>query len=236
MVNINRLQEYPIFSDLSEAELADLAARLVKRSFARNAYLYYPGTPGLNMYLVESGLVRQFFCDNTGREFMLNLIGPRSTISLPLLREDQVRATGAAAHQPAVVLCLSREDLFYFMERSPQFMRNVYADLTNSLLKLMVHTRSLASASLLERLAAILLYLWRVGQGSRSGVGTDDKITLPLSQSEIAGWLGASRGRLNRALSQLEQLGILRVNGQQLQILDRSRLEQMAEGLTPLQL
>lgn len=236
MIYSNQLIEYPIFTGLSEAELSSIAARLVKRTFARNAYLYYPGTPGLNMYLVESGLVRQFFCDNTGREFLLNLIGPRSSISLPLLKDEQLRATGAAAQLPSVVLSLSREDLFYFMERSPQLMRNVYVDLTNSLLKSMVHARSLASASLMERLAVILLYLWRIAQKSAAPQELGDKITLPLSQTEIAGWLGASRGRLNRALSQLEQMGLLRVNGQQLQILDRSRLERMAEGLIPPQL
>jgi CRP-like cAMP-binding protein len=228
MITAAEIQDYPLFSGLSEAELASLASRIVKRSFARNAYLYYPGNPGLSMYLVESGLVRQFFCNAQGREFLLNLVGPRSSISLPFLKDDQVRPTGAAAQTPTVVLCLGREDFFYFMERSPQLMRNVYIDLTNSLRKLMLHTRSLASASLNERLAAILLYLSRLHPGQESR----DAFPLPLSQADLAGWLGASRGRLNRALSHLVKLGILRVDGQQILILDRSQLERLAEGLT----
>lgn len=232
MIPVSHLQDYPLFSGLSEADLAGLAARLVRRTFAKNAYLYYPGNPGLSMYLVESGLVRQFFCDGKGNEFLLNLVGPRSSISLPFLNDKQVRPTGAAAQVQTIVLCLAREDLFYFMDRSSQLMHNVYTDLTNSLIKLMMHTRMLASANLNERLAAILLYLSRTAQGPWPGTGSRDEFILPMSQTDLAGWLGASRGRLNRALGHLEKLELVRLNGQRLQILDRQQLEQIAEGLT----
>jgi CRP/FNR family transcriptional regulator len=232
MIHVSQLQDYPLFSGLSEDVLAGLAERLVRRTLAKDAYLYYPGNPGLSMYLVESGLVRQFFCDSNGNEFLLNLVGPRSSISLPFLNDKQVRPTGAAAQVQTIVLCLSREDLFYFMDRSSELMHNVYTDLTNSLIKLMMHSRMLASANLNERLAAILLYMSRTAQGPWPANGSRDEFILPMSQTDLAGWLGASRGRLNRVLNDFEKLGLVRLDGQRLQILDRPQLERIAEGLT----
>jgi CRP/FNR family transcriptional regulator len=227
MSRVYQLREYPLFTGLNETELTNLAACLVKRTFAKNAYLYYPGNPGLSIYLVESGLVRQFFCDITGQEFLLNLAGPGTSLGLPLLIDDRVRASGAAAQLTSVVLILEREDLFYFMERSPQFMYNVYTEVALSLRKLFMLTRSLASLDLNGRLAGILLYLAAINPSQES----KDNLDLPLTQAEMASWIGASRGRINRAINKLEQRGLIGVKGPTISILDRQELEKLTEGL-----
>jgi DNA-binding GntR family transcriptional regulator len=54
---------------------------------------------------------------------------------------------------------------------------------------------------------------------------------LPISQAELANWLGTSRGHLNRALDRLEQLGLIRIERQLLTILDRPGLRRITEGL-----
>jgi hypothetical protein len=45
----------------------------------------------VNIYLAESGLIHMFFTNTAGQEFLLDLIGPRSIVEIPLLREDQSR-------------------------------------------------------------------------------------------------------------------------------------------------
>jgi pimeloyl-ACP methyl ester carboxylesterase len=49
MLTIDQLRTYPLFAGLTEIELAGLASCLIKRTFARNAYIYFPGNPGLNL-------------------------------------------------------------------------------------------------------------------------------------------------------------------------------------------
>lgn len=61
MLSIDQIREYPLFAGLDETELAYPSACLSKRAFAKGAYIYYPGNPSLNTYLVETGLVRLFF-------------------------------------------------------------------------------------------------------------------------------------------------------------------------------
>jgi len=84
MVNVTSLQGYPLFAGLSETELIQLAPHFFKRTYGKNAYLYHPGNPGLYLYLVESGQVRIFFSDSRGKEYFVNLMGPRNTLSVPL--------------------------------------------------------------------------------------------------------------------------------------------------------
>jgi len=228
MLTADQLRLYPLFAGLTVDELSRLALSLSKRTVAKGAYLYYPGNPGLYTYLVEAGLIRLFFTNANGEEFLLNLVGPRETFGLPLLLDDQLRVMGAAARQTSVVLVISREDLFHWMECFPTLMRNVYLDLSISARKLILNTRSLVTISLRGRLANMLL---RLGAKGKDQGKDSDKIILPLTQTEIAGWLNASRGRLNRAMKELQQLGLIRVDGQRIFILDREGLQRMTEDI-----
>ena len=228
MLTTGQLSLYPLFAGLTEAELSKLAPSLSKRTVSKGAYLYYPGNPGLYTYLVESGLIRLFFTNANGQEFILNLVGPRETFGLPLLLDDQLRVMGAAAQQTSVVLVISREDLFHWMECCPTLMHNVYIDLAMSARKLILNTRSLVTISLNGRLATMLL---RLSAKSKERGDDFDKIILPLSQAEIASWINASRGRLNRAMKELQQLGLIRIDGQIIFILDREGLLRMTEDI-----
>ena len=225
MPNTDHLQKYPLFEDLTESELAGLLPHIHKRVFAKGVYLFHPGNPGLNLYLVESGMVRLFFAGTRGQEFLLNLAGPRTCVGLPLLMDDQVRIIGAAAHQDAVVLSLSRDVAFDFMKRSPQFMFNIYLQMSNSLRMLGRYTQSIATLSLDGRMASLFLHLNR-----DNNRGKTNEVKLPVSQAEIAGWVGASRGRVNRVLAKMQELNLIRVEGQKILLLDRQGLEKMAEA------
>ncbi len=227
MLNADQLRKYPLFSGLSDDELAKLAPCLTKRQYAKGAYLFHPGSPVLNMYVVESGLVRAFFTNSHGEEFMLDLIGPRSAVGLPLMREDQTRMLGASAVTPLVSLVMAQQDLIRFSQRSPQLMRNVSDLVHGSMEKLLIHIRSLVTLGVNGRLAGVFLYLSR----SDGDLNVKTEIDLPLSQTDLANWIGASRGHLNRAISHLEESGLICVQEHKLVILDRPGLERASEEL-----
>jgi CRP/FNR family cyclic AMP-dependent transcriptional regulator len=226
MLNNDQIRMYPIFAGLTDAELAGVAPILKKRAFAAGAYIYYPGNPGLHSYLVESGLVRLFVSTASGQELTLKLVGPQEVFGLPLLDDEQARLIGAVAHQPAVLYAIARQDFLQLMDRSPQFMCNIYKDLATDARRLLLHLRSLATLNLNGRLAAMLLRL------EKENDGEDYIVDMPLNQEAFASWLGASRGRLNQAIHQLEDLGMIRVEGSEIVILDYPALERMTEEQT----
>ena len=197
---------------------------MTKRAFAKGAYIFYPGNPCLYTYFIESGLLRLFFVNTSGQEFLLNLIHPYNLFGFPLLGNDQFRLTGAAAYQPSVVLSISRDNLIQFMSESSKLMQNLYQELIINSRKLILHIRSLVTLSLLGRLAAMLLRLANLHEKQTQ------MIDMPLSQEELASWLGASRGRLNQALNQLQHQCLIQVDGQKILILDLKGLENLTEN------
>jgi CRP/FNR family cyclic AMP-dependent transcriptional regulator len=226
MLSIEQLRNYPIFAGLTEVELSGVPPILKKRAFADGAYIYYPGNPGLHSYLVKSGQVRLFLCTAAGQEMTLKLIGPQEVFGLPLLDDEQVRLTGAVVYQPSILYSIMRKDLLQLMDRSPRFMRNIYQDLVTDARRLLLHLRSLATLNLNGRIAAMLLRLARMTADGQY------LVDMPLNQEEFASWLGASRGRLNQAIHQFEDIGLIRLEESEIVIQDYPGLERISEEQT----
>ena len=84
----------------------------------------------------------------------------------------------------------------------------------------------LTTLNLNGRLATMLLRL------ASKNANQEYIIDFPIRQEDLAGWVGASRGRLNQAMQLLQQLGLIRVEGQKIVILDYPGLERMSEEQT----
>src|SRR6516164_1915804 len=75
------LKSVPIFSGLNEPEVAFLTARVVPRKFVAGELIFGEGEPCSGLYVVESGSVRIFKSSPGGREQVLSIDGPGSSIA-----------------------------------------------------------------------------------------------------------------------------------------------------------
>ena len=225
MINVKQLEQYPLFSGLSDEALENLANAITKHTFARNAYIFYPGNPGVNLYLIESGMVRLFMINSNGEEFLLNLSKAREVFGLPGLIGNGIRPAGAAAIETTILLTLSRADMDHFVDIYPQFARNLLIEMSNNLRNLLEYTRAVTYLSLNARLVSFILHMVKSSWNQADRL----ELELPLTQAELATWMGASRGRVNRELKKLQQLGLIDTKGQKLLVMDLPGLEHLAE-------
>lgn len=219
-----QLRRYPLFADLSERELTSLASNIVRRSFAKGTHIYHPGSPGLNLYVVEAGWVRLFYANHRGEEFLMDLITPPDCFGLPLLPDHQTRVTGAIALRDTVLLSLSRDIMFDAMRRFPQLGLNVYLEMSNAMRLLGEYANMIATVSVPGRLAWMLLHF-----SSKYPDDKKDEIDLPITQADVASMIGSSRGRVNRALAQFEEQGLIRVGEHKILILSLAGLVKISE-------
>jgi CRP-like cAMP-binding protein len=217
------LKDYSLFAGLTSEELARVAPHMYRRAVPRGSYLFRPDTPGHNTYIVEEGMIRLFFANLAGEEFILNLVPPGEVFGVPVPREEIVRVYGASAFRDSSVLSIEGRILLEIAAGIPQLMLNLYSDVLKDLRNLTLHTRMLATARIETRLAAMLLHL---GTGRGSG---EPGNSILLTQSELATWIGASRGRVNRAISQFEGQGWIRVDRKRIHILNLQELKGIAE-------
>ncbi len=168
-----------------------------------------------SLWLVYSGRVAISARATDGREAVMAVLGPGAVFGeIPLfdggLRSADVRALTATnlirvPYENVRALVLDRPDVLWAMIR-------LLAG------RLRATNDALADSVFLDvagRTAKRLLEL----------AGTDDEFRMPLTQEELAGMVGASRERVNRAIATFVKLGWLQIEGRtRYTILDRSEL------------
>ncbi|HEY1265339.1 MAG TPA: cyclic nucleotide-binding domain-containing protein, partial [Terriglobales bacterium] len=95
---------------MSESELTFLAQRAVPRRFAPGEMVFGEGEPCAGLYVVQSGNIRIFKSSASGREQVLGIEGPGSSVAeLPVFDGGHYPASVAAVDD-ATLLFVSKQD------------------------------------------------------------------------------------------------------------------------------
>ena len=104
------LSKVQLFSGLADSEMDFLAPRVVPRKFSPGQIIFNEGDPCSGLYVVASGQVRIFKTSAGGREQVLSIDGPGSSVAeLPVFDGGNYPASVAAVDD-ATLLFASKQD------------------------------------------------------------------------------------------------------------------------------
>jgi len=216
------LAKVPIFSGLSETELAFLEQHTVSRHFAAGETVFSEGEPCTGLYVVESGHVRIFKSSAGGREQVLNIEGPGSSVAeLPVFDGGNYPAS-VTAIDAATLLFVSKQGFHALCLAHPQVALKVLRVVGSRLRRLVGIIEELSFTTVRHRLAAFLIRLARTS-GKRSANGIE--ITLPANNQELASQIGTVRELVSRNLSRFQAEGMLKVEGRTVIVTNLQALE-----------
>jgi CRP/FNR family transcriptional regulator, cyclic AMP receptor protein len=221
------LTRVPIFSGLSEGELAFLAQHTVPRRFAPGEAVFGEGEPCTGLYVVESGHVRIFKSSPGGREHVLAIEGPGSSVAeLPVFDGGNYPASVSTVDN-ATLLFVSKQDFQALCLKHPQVALKVLRVVGARLRRLVGIIEELSFTTVRHRLAAFLVKLAKTS-GTRSGNGLE--ITLPANNQELASQIGTVRELISRNLSRFQAEGMIKIDGRNILITDLKALETELES------
>ena len=204
------LSSLPLFADLTEDQLAQIAKRIQRRTFAFGITLFHQDMPGTMMYMIESGSVRVISIGRTGQELTLNVLGPGELFGELSLLDGQQRSATAITLAPTVAWLLSQADLKEFMHKYPPVNQAMILILVERVRSIARRLEAMTFQDVLGRLAYELLSLAeRSGQPSDKGI----EITSPLTQVDLATMVGATRESVNKSVSILRSKGLIDFDG-----------------------
>jgi CRP/FNR family transcriptional regulator len=154
------------------------------------------------------GRVRVYVTDEEGRELSVRILGVGESVGEMALLEGLPRSASVEALEATVTLELHRDVLISCLQRSPELALSMLRDLSARLRFATAEAKDLASLTVAERL------MRRLGQMAEwCGVPVEGgtRITLPLTQQELANLVGTSRESVNRALVRLRRQNQVRL-------------------------
>lgn len=216
------LKGVSIFSGLSEQEFAFLTSHLRQRKYAAGELIFGEGDPCAGLYVVQSGNVRIFKSSASGREQVLSIDGPGSSIAeLPVFDGGNYPAS-ATAVDDATLLFVSKQDFQALCVAHPQVALKVLRVVGARLRRLVGIIEELSFTTVRHRLASFLLRLAQ-NEGKRSPEGVE--IILPVSNQELASQIGTVRELVSRNLSRLQAEGMIKIDGRSVIVCNLKALE-----------
>ncbi len=219
------------FAELPEGLRNAIIARSRVQRVAAGTRITQRGDAAGNWVGVARGAVRLGTALSDGRVFTLDFMSPGQWFGDIALVDDRVEDLDMVAHVPSTLLIVAKTDMHELMELSVQFRDALLQLNCQRLRRMYKRCEERHALSLPQRLAREVLRLARhFGRATTNGL----RIDLAVSQGDLASMVGGSRQRVNRALRQMQQLGILQLGPQRLLVLDREGLDDVANGHTLL--
>lgn len=191
-----------------------------RRTFARNEVICHEGDPADSLHLIEQGHLAVHGSLASGATATFTILSPGDYFGeLALLRADRRRTATVTALESSRTLAVAAGAFDALCTRNPGIERIVstlLADRIDILSRRLVETMY---ESVDRRVYRRLLELARSYQGS------EEAATIPLSQTQLAGLVGASRPSVNQVLQRLVELNVVRLNRSRIEVLDLSALE-----------
>lgn len=221
------LASVALFSGLSPEEVRLLALRFVRRHFSAGELLFSEGDPCRGLYIIDSGRLRIFKSSAGGREQVLAMEGPGSSVAeLPVFDAGPYPASVSAVDD-AQILFISRQDLRAFCLEHPEVALKMLAVVGARLRRLVGIIEELSFTTVRQRLVAALVRLAQTS-GKRTEHGVE--FELPGSHQEMAHQLGTVRELVSRNLMRLQAEGLLQVEARNIVVRDLPGLSALLEG------
>lgn len=205
------LGKAPLFGTLDEPARQAVAAEMREASYDAGQVIFSRGDPGSDLHVVIKGRVRLSVLTSDGRELSFAHAEPPSIFGELAVFDGRARSADATAVSKVQTLTLSKAAFARLLGQRPQVAEAALRFLSARLRDADEQLEAIALHPIEARLARFFLAAAR----QKDPIGKTPTVTLslPISQSELALLVGASRPKVNAALSLLEAEGAITRKG-----------------------
>ena len=211
------------YSTIADA-ITDLG---VARAYDAGDLLFVEGERSHSVYACVEGRVRIFLTTPSGRELLVGIKEPGDEFGELSALDGRPRSASAAAIDSTVVAVLPADRYLDLLLSAPHLSvavcQSLSAELRRANDRLVVRDSCSATVRTGRMLVELASLMMRHG-------GQADSYELPLTQTDLAGWIGATRESTARALARFRRAGFVRTGRGQIVVLDVLGLNELVSA------
>lgn len=214
MIDADLLAEVELFNTLPTGAFEQIASAATSRALSRGDVLFAEGDESDELFVVERGRIAIANQSLDGRESVVALMERGDVFGEMGLFDGMGRSALARALEPSSVYAVGYRPVRKVLESSPELLWGVVELLARRVRTMDV---ALADSVFLDVTGRTAKRLLELSAGA-------DEFSLPITQEELAGLVGASRERVNKAISSFIRLGWLEQRDRRYAITNREQL------------
>lgn len=214
----NCIELVPIFSNLSQEEMLEIASITSDRTYKKGELIYMAGDKERKLYVIHKGKVKISRITEAGKEQVIRILGPGEFMGeLSLFSSEPLKDNGEVLEDTTMCI-IDGEALRELMVKYPAIGFKVMEELSRRLEKTESLIENINLYSVEKRLAQTILSL----------ANDKGEVALKMSKRDLASQIGMSQETLSRKLSAFQELGIIKLIGhRRIIVLNKSALEEI---------
>ena len=209
-----------LFNVLNEEQLEQLLSTSTLLNLEKGDKLFLQGEPAHAFYFVISGAVKIYRLTPEGQEKVLEVVGSRQTFAEAMMLMDTPDYVASAqALEPTQVYRFTNRTYMELLHSNPQLPFSLLATLCVRLHRRINEIETLSLKNSTHRVVRYLLTL------AAHAPGENCRVEIPVAKQLVAGHLSIQPETFSRIMHRLGDEGIIHLDGREISILDRERLE-----------
>lgn len=213
-----------LFTGFGETEIETLTQRLTLQKYYKKDFVLRSGKRNKNLYIIKKGIIkREAMYD--GKNYTFAFLKKGDVFGeLGAFTSGSVETNAICSIGDCEVYRLKQEDIDHLIIHSPIFVYNLLSYFAETVQEQRRLLKDFAFKTVKQRIVETLIHLASVFRGENDGAVFID---LPISQQEIANFVGSARENVGRILNELKAQKMIDIETKKISILDEEKLEQM---------
>jgi CRP-like cAMP-binding protein len=207
------LRTVPIFSELTDGDIASLGRLTARRRFPKDTVVFFENEEGDSFFMILEGRIKVTILGDDGREVILSMLGAGDFFGEMALLDNEPRSATAIAVEETELLSLHRTDFQSVLTDNRSITNALIKILTARLRRANHQISTLALLDVYGRVARVIVDMAREeGRRLRDGRIAFRRAT----HQEIANRIGTTRETVTRMLKDLERQGLIHIEGKEI--------------------
>jgi CRP/FNR family cyclic AMP-dependent transcriptional regulator len=198
MIDVSTLRRIPLFRDFTDEQLGQVLATVSERRYPKHQFIVREGEPGDTFFVIAGGSVAVCRVAPDGRETILSILKEGDFFGEMSMFDSSLRSASIKTLTDVEVGAVRRDDFMGLIDRNPQIGKLLVIELSERLRAANALIAATTSQDIRARLASLLLNL---AEQFGESVDNGTRITLRLTNQEMANMIGTTRETVNRTLN-----------------------------------
>lgn len=214
----NCIQIVPIFSNLTEDEMMEIAYITTDRTYDKGEVVYFAGDMGEKLFVLHKGRVKISRISANGKEQVIRVVGPGEFMGELSLFSPVALTENAEVLEKSTMCIIEGVKLKELMKKYPSIAFKIMEELSQRLEKAENLIEDINLSTVETRLAQALLKM----------ANEESEVILNMTKGDFASQIGMSQETLSRKLSSFQDQGFInQIGNKRIILLDMDALEEI---------
>ena len=211
-----------IFEHVTTMEMGTFCTTKREANYRKGQIVIQQGAPITEFIYVKQGLVKLYTESAQGRNQIISIARPYDFVSLLTVFSAEKYHYSVAAIEDTTVCIIDLIKMKELVRDNGNFALDLLERMSRTADKIIGNYNDINRKNLRGRIAYILLNF-------SDAIYLNDTFELPVSRKEIAELIGMTTENVIRILSEFRKEGIIRINGKEITITNKTRLQFLSE-------